>query len=78
MDGERKVLKMESESVTGITDNDVCVYDNVSAVNVFFCWCIHQNISRIFLVFLHCSWKILKLLINKNKLTTFGKSCKGC
>lgn len=28
--------RMERESVTGITDNDLCVYDNVSAVNGFF------------------------------------------
>lgn len=27
---------MESESVIGIIDNDVCVYDNVLVVNVFF------------------------------------------
>lgn len=28
--------RMERESVIGITDNDLCVYDNVLAVNVFF------------------------------------------
>lgn len=48
MDGERKVLKMESESVTGITDNDVCVYDNVSAVNVFFAG-VFTKISAVYL-----------------------------
>lgn len=36
MDGERKVLKMESESVTGITDNDVCVCIIMCQLLMFF------------------------------------------
>lgn len=33
---EKVLYRMERESVIGIIDNDLCVYDNVLVVNVFF------------------------------------------